>query len=109
MAPEELNATEFTNLVKRLLENPLWLDGLDINTTYTRKDDDNPEDIESELQISINSNGDISISVYGKCLRFNNSSGGGRSLRTHAALAMLALAMKLDEEERPDNIKYQIP
>jgi hypothetical protein len=74
-------------------------------TTYARVHDDNDGDRRQRLVLTFGPDGDAHLWVEGEspspALRFRNYSGGGRSLRTHAALMILAEAMRLDAEQSP--------
>lgn len=92
-SPEQLRA---------FLERPMWPEGIEARKHYSRREDDG----DAELQLVFSEDGDAWISFVGACaghgLRFRTLQGGGSSLRTRAALLLLAEAIRLDNEERPN-------
>ena len=93
------------NLTKLLEDEGLeWPKGLREQTLYRRLHDDHDSDCVGHLSVIFSPDGDawVSIDPPSAGLRFRNFFGGGRSLRTRNALMILALAMKLDGEGRPD-------
>jgi hypothetical protein len=91
--------------IKSLLENLAWPEGLQPRTIYERLHDDTDGEDEGHLRIVIGDDGDAWVSIPdvrpGEGLRFRTYQGGGCSLRTRAALLILAKAIELDNEERP--------
>ena len=88
--------------IKKILENPTWIDEIESNTLYQIEDDDSPSG-EAFLQIVFSNDGDawvhqISDPTF-KSIRKRTHQGGGRDVRTRYALMILAYAMKLDNEE----------
>lgn len=98
-------STTTERMVRRFLERPTWLQTIDTRTNYARVHDDNDGDRRERLVLIFGPDGDAHLWVEGEqpspALRFRNGSGGGRSLRTHAALMILAEAMRLDELQDP--------
>lgn len=92
-SPEQLRA---------FLERPTWPEGLEARKAYTRQEDDG----DARLSVVFSDDGDGWISILGARpghgLRFRTLQGGGSSLRTRAALLLLAEAIRLDNEERPN-------
>lgn len=97
--------------VKKMLEKPLCLDLLDDMTCYQRVQDDCDGDYGQRLNVIMGVDGDMHVSILGDnpCLRFRNFFGGGMSLRTHNALKILAEAIRLDNEERPQFDRQLLP
>jgi len=95
---------KIAKIAHELLDAPFWLQELDTTTEYSRLHDDHDGSGEGRIAVSIDGHGDIYFhtDVAFKDLRFRTHAGGGRSLRTRTALLLLALAIKLDGEERPD-------
>ena len=89
--------------IKRLLENPTWPEGLEARTMYERQHDDTDGKDEGYLRVVIADDGDawVSMDVAHHGLRYRTYQGGGSSLRVRAALLILAQAIRLDNEERP--------
>jgi hypothetical protein len=70
-----------------------------------RLHDDHDGTYEGTLWVQVGPDGDAWVNVINRSpfgLRFRNSFGGGRSLRVHNALLILAHAIKMDNLERPD-------
>lgn len=88
--------------IQKFLENPIWPEGLEARKFYERPHDDR-DDNDGTLRVLIADDGDAWISVSGiregHGLRFRTYAGGGSSLRTRAALLILAEAIRLDNEE----------
>jgi hypothetical protein len=88
--------------VIKLLETPVWYPSLDSMKIYERYEDMSPD---GKLTIIIDEDGDTLISSTKEQFHINLEFctpmiGGGQSARVHMALRMLALAIKLDNEER---------
>lgn len=86
-------------LVKELLEKSFWLDGIDPNEIYQISDDD----AQGNLTVIFGNDGDAHIKtntdpVYAS-VRLRTFAGGGRNHRSRIAVMILALAIKLDNEE----------
>jgi len=102
--PEDSGEDNLTKAIKRFLEEPYWIPELDSGEVYTRLHDDNDGTFTGILSVQFDRNGDAYIATdVGKLknLRFRTSSGGGKSLRVKNALMILALAIKLDNAENP--------
>ncbi len=96
------------NYVKKVLEHPFWISTLRADATYERTHDDHDGTFEGKIAVSFDRMGDAWLTVdksstFGSALRFRTFGGGGNSLRTRAALMILAEAIRLDNEERPEN------
>ena len=90
--------------VGRILEPDYWLQTLATRVGYTRRHDDTDgkRDHEQDLTVCIGPDGDCWLTAGGgQPLRFRTYAGGGQSLRTRQALMVLAEAIRLDNEERP--------
>lgn len=101
----DCTAPDMSAIVKRLLESYFWLPTLVSNTRYSRQHDDtdgNPHD--GWLHVMIGEDGDawILTTVGGESMRFRMPMiGGGRSQHTRTALVILAEAIRMDNEARP--------
>lgn len=79
------------------LDIPVWPQTLEADVEYTRQHDDTDGGNEGHLIVQFSVDGDAWVSIDGKqSLRFRNWGGGGRSLKTHAALLILAEAIRQD-------------
>jgi hypothetical protein len=86
--------------IKRFLDHPFWLPTLDDGVTYERTQDDQQESAAGQLRLRFGPDGDAYIGIDEKeLIHFRNYTGGGTSLRTHAALMVLAEAIRLDNLE----------
>jgi hypothetical protein len=92
--------------ITRILENQFWIPELSTEVIYSRIEDDCDGDFTKKLTVEFNCVGDVLTNTGDRWppLRFRMPGmlGGGRSPRTRNALMILALAMKLDNEEKPD-------
>jgi hypothetical protein len=92
--------------LKQFLDAPFWPTELESSTFYARIHDDHDGTYSGVLRLMFGCDGDAHLSVVSDnpfgSLRFRTFSGGGRSLRTRAALLILAEAIRLDNEENPD-------
>lgn len=87
----------------RVLENPWWEQSLETMVSYSRLHDDHDGSQMGRIMVTMGPDADAWVSLDTmKGLRFRTPAGGGRSLRTRNALMILALAMKLDEEQPLD-------
>jgi hypothetical protein len=106
------NSADAAKAVAKLLRSDFWLPTLQPNTLYTRLQDDHDgkrwgilsvmfgED--SDAWVSIDMNG---IEMLDRTIRFRLPVvGGGRSPRTRTALHILAEAIRLDNEERAQDL-----
>lgn len=84
------------------LEAPSWPEGLEARKQYRRREDDG----DASISLVIGDDGDAWLSVLGARpvhgLGFRTRQGGGSSPRVRAALLLLAKAIELDNEERPN-------
>ena len=91
--------------VRRVLETPFWIQGLEKNAMYERLHDDHDGEHKGTIQVAFSDDGDVWVTADlcfpGQMLRFRTFTGGGLSLRTRNALMILAEAIKRDNEERP--------
>lgn len=78
---------------------------LESGVVYERVHDDHEGRYDGRLLLQMSRDGDMWLSsdfMAGKSMRFRMPFiGGGMSRRVHTALRILALAIKLDNEERP--------
>ena len=89
--------------IKKILDDSFWLDSLEPGEIYYRVQDDCDGDKGQRLAVQVGKDGDLHVTIMGKAksLRFRTYFGRGMSLRTRNALLILAEAMRLDSEERP--------
>jgi len=92
---------------RRVLEHPFWIPDLKMKTPYTRIHDDHDGTFKGSITVGFSEDGDAWLNVdpthNGVSLRFRNLFGGGVSLRVRNALMILALAIKLDNEKKPQH------
>ena len=88
--------------IKKLLETPFWPEDLETKKVYFRTHDDCDGDKSQGLGLIITPDGDVWVNVSSKhSLRFRTTfGGGGLSGMTRNALLLLALAIKMDNEEK---------
>ncbi len=101
---------EYPNeIAEVLLESTFWLNELDLMTPYVRHDDDTRKGL---IKISFSHDQDAWIEVWSEIdpddVSFSHRfrvplSGGGESPRVRNALLMLALAIKCDNQQIPQN------
>lgn len=97
-----------TEVAQILLESHFWLQGLESNTHYKRFDD---ETYQGFVSVMISEDGDGWVEVWSRVDEEDPFShrfrmplhGGGQSPRMRTAVTIMALAIKLDNEERPQN------
>lgn len=102
--PEEASADQLTEDVRRILETSFWIPDFKGGDTLMRLHDDADGKLEGILIVSFPGESDIIVTTdghRGSALRFRSAFGGGKSQRVRNALMILALAMKLDNEENP--------
>ncbi|MEK7530805.1 MAG: hypothetical protein AAB573_02960 [Patescibacteria group bacterium] len=90
--------------IKKLLEGPLLVDGIESGVAYYRLHDDTDGENVGRVMVQIADDGDMHMTTdvgAFKTLRFRNEFGGGHSRRVHNALKILALAIKLDNKDKP--------
>ena len=89
--------------IKKLLEDPFWIDEIECHEVYQVHDDDSPDSEFQFLRICFSPDGDVWVNSLWdppyKSIRKRTHQGGGRDLRTRLALMILAYAIKLDNEE----------
>ena len=101
---KEYTPEKLAEMVRVVLEEPYWLSELSSEDYYERVHDDHDGTFEGRLGVTISVDGDVWVTTGippQRLLRFRNYYGGGQSLRVHNALKILALAIKLDNEEYP--------
>lgn len=91
-------------LLKEILETPFWPATLQVETSYSRTHDDHDGNWDGVISVQVDQMGDVWFSAHGRrhAMRFRTYGGGGVSLRTRNALLILAEAIRLDNEERPE-------
>jgi hypothetical protein len=93
--------------IKKFLEEPIWIPELNSEEDYMRTHDDCDGTSTGILSVMIDRYGDAYVATdLGKLkkLRFRFPGGGGNSLRVRSALMILAYAIKLDNEEKPQEL-----
>lgn len=85
--------------ILNFLDCPEWPKNLETNNLYSRQHDDTDGGDEGHLQVQFSIDGDAWVSIDNrKAIRFRNYIGGGKSLKTYAALLILAEAIRQDNE-----------
>jgi hypothetical protein len=101
----ETSQEEIIRAIGTILDNPFWIPELELERQYSRLQDDHDGTFQGELGVFFLRNADACVSVTGPrpgCyLRFRDFFGGGQSQRVRNALIVLALAIKRDNETRP--------
>jgi hypothetical protein len=88
--------------IKRVLENPILVPEIQSGIMYSRVHDDHDGEFTGNISTIMGPDGDMHIIADTvQPLRFRNDFGGGCSLRVHNALKILALAIMLDNKNRP--------
>ncbi|MDP2934348.1 MAG: hypothetical protein Q8N59_01070 [bacterium] len=105
----EVSPERLVKDVRRVLENPFWISGLETDKYYERLHDDHDGTYQGNIRVAIAQDGDIYVETDGKSLlRFRMPfSGGGMSPRVRNALLILAYAIKLDNEKKPQHIPQE--
>ena len=100
----EVSTERILKDIHRVIENPVWIPTLSTDVTYTRIHDDHDGTGEGQVTVSVDQMGDVwlDVDVTRFSLRFRTFGGGGRSLRTRNALLILAEAIRLDNENKPE-------
>jgi len=99
---EEPTVEKLIEYARIVLESPFWIPALNDSDYYQRLHDDHDGTFKGKLGVSFSVDGDAWIGIDDRLqLRFRNYFGGGMSLRVRNAIMILAYAMKLDNEEHP--------
>ena len=101
----DLIRLEPSEVIRALVETPFWPRLLETGVSYTRLGDDTS----SKISVAIAPDADAWITVFSDLdpeeasfsQRFRSGFGGGESERVRNALLVLALAIKLENEARP--------
>lgn len=101
-----MSPTFHTALLDQLLEHPCpWPASLNDADSYQRQHDDTDGGAKGWLQVTFGRDGDAYVSIDDSAwLRFRTFGGGGSSLRTYAALQVLAEAIRRDNADRPQRV-----
>lgn len=103
--PREVSQERLMKDVKRVLENPFWITDLKPEELYQRLHDDHDGSRDGKINVTFSGGGDAWVDISHSCpgsLRFRTEfGGGGMSPRVRNALMILAYAIKLDNEARP--------
>ncbi len=107
--PPQENSGEdnLTETIRKFLEEPYWISELSSEEEYMRLHDDCDGTSTGILSVVIDRYGDAYVATdVGQLrnLRFRTFGGGGDSPRVRNALMILAYAIKLDNEERPQKL-----
>jgi hypothetical protein len=109
----KLKQDDIPQIVHELLESYFWLPTLAANTRYARLQDDHDGTREGWLAVTIGEDGDAWVDPLEPSaggLRFRIPlHGGGMSQRTRTALVILAEAIRLDNEEKPQGAPGGVP
>ena len=100
----EVSSDRLQKDARRVLEHPFWISDLQTSEVYERIHDDHDGTKEGRLMVQFTLDGDVWITTdkhQGHSMRFRTFGGGGQSQRVRNALMILALAIKLDNEEHP--------
>lgn len=95
-----------SKLIKEILDSSFWLETLDTKSFYRRIHDDCDGNVTETINVCFGHDGDAHLTANiapFKSFRFRTWCGGGSSLRVRNALLILAEAIRLDNEERPQN------
>lgn len=104
-----MESKQIEHNIKELLEEPFWLSTLDTHTTYLRFEDDSHDGC---IAVQFSQDGDGWIEVLSKPdkndfhvdMRFRMPFvGDGQSSRVRNALLILAEAIRLDDEDKPQD------
>ena len=85
--------------IKKILETPFWPEGLESMKRYYITQDDCDGDFTNGLNVTFSEDGDAWVNTEKQSCRFRTYNGGGRNLRVRNALIILAIAIKMDNEE----------
>jgi hypothetical protein len=100
-----MNHSEAAKKVRELLDADFWIQGLAPDTRYARLHDDHDGKFDGWLSVTIGDDGDAWVDAFepmSSGLRFRMPViGGGASPRVRNALLILAEAIRLDNELRP--------
>lgn len=109
--PTKIDSTNAPKLIKQLLESSWALTSIDPEgpsiRQFERIHDDHDGTFQGSIGVTRAVDGDMYVwtetspQILSNWLRFRSGTGGGRSLRTHNALRILAEAIRLDALEDP--------
>lgn len=89
------------NIRKMLKDGIPWPPELSSRESYSRLQDDHDGTEEGIVTVTFSPDGDAWLwTDIQKSLRFRTSAGGGRSIMVRNALVLLALAIKLENDEQ---------
>jgi len=95
--------------IRTLLVSSFWLPTIRPDKTYCRTHDDHDGRFNGVLTVTFDFNGDAYLWVdQHPSIRFRTVGGGGMSYRTRMALLILAEAIRLDNEFRPNTREIQL-
>lgn len=100
----ERTPEEYEKMVHELLDGFYWLPKMEQFGCYERSQDDHDGDWSQRLAVMVGPDGDMHVATLKKHmghLRFRTHMGGGGSVRVRNALMILAEAIRLENEERP--------
>jgi hypothetical protein len=91
---------EMKKLVHKILETPFWPEDLQTMKEYFRTHDDCDGELGNGIVVTISTDGDVWVDTCPGGCRFRMPmTGGGLSPRVRNALLLLAVAIKLDNQE----------
>jgi len=100
---------KIAKIIKKLLEEPFWLDTIETQNSYSRFEDDS---YSGNISVQFTQDGDSWITILSKpdendyhlSMRFRMPLiGGGQSPRVRNALLILAEAIRLDNIDAPQD------
>lgn len=93
--------------IKKILDDSFWPETLQTEINYQRVHDDCDGVRKGSLNVYVDTMGDVwfTCDVAHQSLRFRTWGGGGMSLRVRNALLILAEAIRLDNEGRPQKFE----
>lgn len=96
---------EYVKRIRRLLKSYFWIESIEPGTRYSRIHDDHDGTRLGQITVCMGHDADAWVEITGdplSSLRYRMPLvGGGQSPHTRTALLILAEAIRLDNEERP--------
>ncbi len=100
----EIDRDELVSWTRKIIESPFWIPDLETMVPYERIQDDHDGTKEGRMILQISTDGDVWFMTdkHHPSMRFRMPGiGGGMSPRVRNALMILAFAIKLDNQEIP--------
>lgn len=92
---------DIAKTIEKILLTPFFPQELNAKENYFRTHDDCDGEMYKGISVGFTEDGDAWLNACPEGCRFRTYFGGGRSLRVRNALIVLAMAIKLDNEEHP--------